>query len=93
MGVGKRLAGKTDKREQERGKEAGERRGAWRGARKDGEGRKDGERTGRCVCVEGAQIEREKEKFRGSRGPVGGREGRRVQCGSYLNLFKFSLID
>lgn len=70
-----------------------QRRGAWRGDGKDGEGRKEGERTGRCACVEGAQIEREKEKFRGSRGPVGGREGRRVQCGSYLNLFKFSLID
>ena len=85
--MGKRLAGKT-----ERGKEA-EERGPWRGDGKDGEGRKEGERTGRCVCVQGPEIEREKEKFRGSRGPVGRREGRRLQCGSYLNLFKFSLID
>lgn len=51
------------------------------------------ERTGRCVRAEGAEIEGEKDKVRGSRGPVVGREGRRVQSGSYLNLFKFSLID
>lgn len=73
VGVGKRLAGKIDKQEQERGKEAQERRGTWREEGKDGEGRKEAERTGRCVHAEGAEIEGEK-KVRGSRGPVGGRD-------------------
>ena len=90
------------------GKEAGREdrqvgaREGQRGTGEEGnlEGRGEGwageegvKRTGRCVRAEGAEIEGEKDKVRGSRGPVGGREGRRVQCGSYLNLFKFSLID
>lgn len=50
VGVGKRLAGKTDKREQERGKETQERRGTWREEGKDGQGRKEQkEQVGVCV--------------------------------------------
>lgn len=48
--LGKRLAGKTDKREQERGKETQERRGTWREEGKDGQGRKEQkEQVGVCV--------------------------------------------